>query len=148
MNISTGGEIFPVNEWFLDTSYIVALASPKDAFHEKAKALAGEIKSQKIRLVTTNGILLELGNALSAIRHRQGAVSLIEAMQADKRVGIVSISDSLLAEGVALFKGRTDKDWGLVDCISFVVMGQRNMGKALTADHHFQQAGFVPLLLA
>ena len=30
--------------------------------------------------------------------------------------------------------------------ISFLVMGQHGITEALTADHHFEQAGFVTLL--
>ena len=38
------------------------------------------------------------------------------------------------------------KEWGLTDCISFVVMADRGLTQALTADDHFTQAGFVALL--
>jgi predicted nucleic acid-binding protein len=37
-------------------------------------------------------------------------------------------------------------EWGLVDCISFIVMQNRGITDALTADIHFQQAGFRALL--
>jgi len=47
---------------------------------------------------------------------------------------------------ISLFKQRKDKEWGLVDCLSFIVMPNRGMTDALTADTHFQQAGFGPLL--
>jgi predicted nucleic acid-binding protein len=39
-----------------------------------------------------------------------------------------------------------DKPWGLTDCLSFIVMQERGITEALTADEHFRQAGFVPLL--
>lgn len=39
-----------------------------------------------------------------------------------------------------------DKDWSLTDCIFFVVMRQLGLTDALTADRHFQQAGFKALL--
>ena len=45
-----------------------------------------------------------------------------------------------------LFAERPDKDWSLTDCISFVVMQEQGICEALTADHHFEQAGFVALL--
>ncbi len=41
---------------------------------------------------------------------------------------------------------HTDKDWTLTDCISFVIMRERNVAEALTGDHHFEQAGFVAML--
>jgi hypothetical protein len=46
-----------------------------------------------------------------------------------------------------LCTSRRDKDWSLTDCISFVVMNAEGIGEALTADHHFEQAGFEALLL-
>jgi predicted nucleic acid-binding protein len=45
-----------------------------------------------------------------------------------------------------LYGQRADKSWSLTDCISFAVMEARGIRQALTADHHFTQAGFVALL--
>jgi uncharacterized protein len=39
-----------------------------------------------------------------------------------------------------------DKEWGLTDCVSFVVMQERKLTHALTTDRHFSQAGFADLL--
>jgi len=49
---------------------------------------------------------------------------------------------------VRLFESRPDKDWSLTDCLSFMVMAERQLPKALTSDRHFVQAGFEALLLA
>lgn len=49
--------------------------------------------------------------------------------------------------GLDLYMSRTDKGWSLTDCISFVVMEQWKIADALTADHHFQQAGYRALML-
>jgi hypothetical protein len=34
----------------------------------------------------------------------------------------------------------------MTDCISFVVMNEAGLTEALTADHHFEQAGFTILM--
>jgi len=52
----------------------------------------------------------------------------------------------LFADGFGLYQGRPDKEWGLVDCVTFVVMKKRGITEALTADEHFEQAGFQALL--
>jgi uncharacterized protein len=39
-----------------------------------------------------------------------------------------------------------DKAWGLVDCISFIVMREAGVNQALTFDQHFVQAGFQALM--
>jgi hypothetical protein len=53
-----------------------------------------------------------------------------------------------LNRALDFYEKRHDKEWGLTDCISFVVMADANIKVALTGDHHFEQAGFVPLLAA
>jgi predicted nucleic acid-binding protein len=52
----------------------------------------------------------------------------------------------MLDEGISLFESRPDKRWGLTDCISFEVMTVQGAVDALSADHHFEQAGFRALL--
>ncbi len=47
---------------------------------------------------------------------------------------------------MALYRGHQDKQWGLVDCISFVVMRERGIRDALTFAQHLTQAGFNALM--
>jgi len=127
-------------EVFLDTAYAIALANAKDQFHQKAVQLAKQLRTEKTKLVTTRAVLLEIGNALSGQQFRASAVQLLDALEADPNVGIVSLTDGLYIQAVALYRTRPDKEWGLVDCLSFVVMRERKIGSALTTDLHFQQA--------
>ena len=59
---------------------------------------------------------------------------------------VVTVSTQLLATALQLYQTRPDKDWGLIDCISFVVMQEQNLIDAVTADIHFVQAGYRALL--
>jgi predicted nucleic acid-binding protein len=73
-------------------------------------------------------------------------VQLVEALRADPACTIVPPSVALFDAGVSLYGERSDTDWTLTDCISFVVMHEYGITEALTGDRHFQQAGFTPLL--
>lgn len=131
---------------FLDTSYAIALSAPNDEHHLRALEIAERLEAEGARLITTRAVLLEIGNALSKARHRQAAIKLLDALEGDPHVEIVSIGDVLYRQAFELYRSRPDKEWGLVDCVSFVTMSERNMQDALTADDHFRQAGFRVLL--
>lgn len=133
-------------EVFLDTSFAIALSSQTDLNHLQAVELASQLELHKIRLVTIQAILLEIGNALSKQRYRIAAIQLLESLETDRNVEIVLLTNDLYRQAFNLFKQRQDKEWGLVDCISFIVMQERGITDALTADAHFQQAGFRALL--
>ncbi len=138
--------IDPRDEVFLDTSYALALSAPTDQLHGQALRLADELEAVQARLVTTRAVLLEIGNALSRQRYRAAAISLLQALEADPSVEVLPLSDALYGQALQLYCSRPDKEWGLIDCASFVVMSERGMTKALTADEHFQQCGFRALL--
>lgn len=137
----------PTNEFFLDTSYAIALASPKDAYHARAEALADQLEQNRTRLVTTRAVLLEIGGALARQRYRSASVTLLDSMERDSSIEIIPLSESLYARALQLYRDRLDKEWGLTDCISFLVMQDRGLTEALTTDDHFRQAGFRALLL-
>ena len=65
---------------------------------------------------------------------------------ADEGTTVLASDPQLFSLGAELFAQRSDKRWLLTDCISFVVMRQHGISEALTADHHFEQAGFSVLL--
>ena len=134
------------NEVFLDTGFTIALSVESDEHHERAVELAEQLEAEKTRLVTTRAILLETGNALSKERYRQAAVALLDALEEDSSVEIVPLSEELFAKAFELFRNRPDKEWGLVDCVSFIVMRERELTEALTPDKHYEQAGFRALL--
>ncbi len=136
-----------MSEMLLDSSFAIALSATSDQFHRKAVEISGRIEAQSIRLITTHAVLLEIGNALSRQRYRRAAIQLLTSLHADPSIVIVSLSASLYQRAFQLFEERSDKEWGMTDCLSFVVMEERSLHEALTADHHFREAGFRALLL-
>ena len=136
-----------MNKLFLDTAYLIALLSPTDKFHRKAAQLSEWIVSKNIYIVTTRAVLLEVGNALSKQPTRQIAVGVLHSFEQNEAGEIVPMSEGLYFKSFALFESRMDKEWGLVDCVSCVVMREQGITQVLTADRHFQQMGFWALLL-
>ncbi|MDJ0581559.1 PIN domain-containing protein [Crocosphaera sp.] len=133
-------------EKFLDTSYAIALSSPTDDYHKKAVVIAQKLKASKTLLITTRAIILEIGNALSKQKYRSKSIKLLSSLENDKMVIIIPLSETLYERAFQLYCQRKDKNWGIVDCISFIVMEDRKITEALTTDIHFQQAGFQALL--
>ena len=133
-------------EVFLDASYAIALSAPRDALHARAVAHARLLAANRTPIVTTRAVLLEIGNGLANRLRRAAAIQLLSSIETDKLIEIVPLSTDLYAKAVDLYRDRPDKDWGLVDCASFVVMSERGITEALTADEHFEQAGFRALL--
>jgi predicted nucleic acid-binding protein len=129
---------------FIDTSYVLALVNTADQYHEQARLRATTVEPP---FVTTEAVLVEIGNALSRARWRHLAIATLHDLRADPDIKVVPVNGELFDQAVALFSARADKEWGLTDCISFVVMEKRNLTHALTTDRHFEQAGYQNALL-
>jgi uncharacterized protein len=128
---------------FADTSLYVALANPADALHTEAGQVADTVHGE---VVTTDFVLVEAGNYFARSHNRPLFLNLMATLRADPRTRIVPANRALWERGLELFASRSDKDWSMTDCISFVVMRDEGITDALTSDHHFRQAGFTCLL--
>lgn len=135
----------PAIQIFVDTSFIVALVNERDQYHQRAVELVDQYDAQP--LVTTDSVLLEIANALSRA-YKAEAVQVIEDLLSSDNIEIVHLTPDLFDRAFELYKARQDKTWGLVDCISFVIMRSRNTLTAPTFDQHFVQAGFQAIPLA
>jgi uncharacterized protein len=128
---------------FIDTGYILALVNTADEHHERAAAVSRQVKPP---FLTTEAVLVEIGNALSRARWRALGYATILDLRADPDIEVVPVHAELFGRALSLYGARMDKEWGLTDCVSFVVMQERDLTQVLTADRHFGQAGFVDLL--
>jgi predicted nucleic acid-binding protein len=131
---------------FVDTVAWLALINTSDALHEPAQRVMAQLRTQPVRLTTTEFILLEVADALCAPPARGQTIRFIEGLRRLPLLEIIPVSERLFAEGWKLYCQRSDKSWGLTDCMSFAVMHERQLAQAFTSDHHFEQAGFTKLL--
>lgn len=130
---------------FWDTSAFLALLLVRDRWHKEALSVQRELVEARAYRLTTAAVLTEVANSLSAIQKRYLAQQLVESIEQSVLLGqteLIYIDRGLWRRGFELYRQRLDKSWGLTDCLSFIVMQERNIVDAFTADHHFTQAGF------
>lgn len=136
-----------MNEVFVDTSGWANAFVKTERYHTEASTLVKQWQQNNQHVVTTNYVLSELIVLLSSCGQQRSVVlNNIEAIRSADWVEIVHVDESLDKKAWQLLVNRLDKKWSLVDTVSFILMQERGMTEALTADHHFEQAGFVCLL--
>ena len=128
----------------IDTSFVVALVNSKDENHERALELSFDFNRKQT--IITDAVLLEIGNSLSRSFKKQ-SIEAIKGFFESRESEVVRLDEALFDKAFELYITHADKTWGLVDCISFVVMPENEITDALTSDRHFVQAGFRALLL-
>ena len=128
---------------FADTSYYIALVNPGDSEHAVAWNFGEHYRGQ---IRTTEYVLIEVGNWLCRSENRVVFAQLLRNLRNDTQTVILPSKTELFQRGVKLYLERSDKNWSLTDCLSFVVMRDEGIGEALTTDRHFEQAGFKAVL--
>ena len=99
-----------MSDVFVDTSFVVALVNKNDQYHGLAVELTERFNGQG--LVTTDAILLEIGNALSRNFKRE-AVEVIEHFLTSDDVKVIHLQPPLFRKAFDLYKSHSDKQWGI-----------------------------------
>ena len=127
---------------FADTLYWVASVNKRDQYHPRARSWAPRLD----RIMTTEAVLVETSASLAKPPLRSAWLILLERIRTKPKYHVTPFTAPLLARCWAMYATHRDKSWSLTDCLSFVVMADLGLTDALTADDHFRQAGFLPLL--
>jgi uncharacterized protein len=128
---------------FGDTYYFFGLLNRNDRSHQRCLAFA---RSYKGFIWTSEYVLTELLDGLALPPERKTAVEFVQFIRTDSRFRITSATSHLFETGIGFYASRPDKSWSLTDCVSFLIVNDEGITEALTADHHFEQAGFKALL--
>jgi predicted nucleic acid-binding protein len=104
---------------FVDTGYILAAINTADKYHKRAQTAAECVEPP---FLTTEAVLIEIGNALAKQRWRAFGAATLAKLRNSPDIQIVPLETTLLEEAIGLYSTRPDKEWGLTDCISFIVM--------------------------
>ena len=132
---------------FADAGYWIALLNPRDALHEKARQSSARL--ERTRVITSEVVLAEVLNAFASKGDllRRTACVLVDKIRSNPNAEIVPMTSNAFRQALERYRSRADKTWGLTDCASFLIMEEKGITEALSADRDFQQAGFKALLL-
>lgn len=130
---------------FVDTSGWAALAGRRERLNSQAAQVLASLSQRSAQLITTNWVLVELTALLTSPLRipKQQQFEFVAAVRDDRAVNVIKIDSQIESASWSLGHARPDKHWTLVDGSNFVVMERHGIREALTADHHFEQAGFV-----
>ena len=129
----------------IDAGFLIALTDPRDTLHGLSRRWVRAVVNQPLLL--TSFVELEVINHFSSHPEARRRVhDVLERLRQTLRIHDVVVDGPLADAGKRLHRERPDQKWSLTDCVSFVVMQQRELSEALAYDRHFEQAGYVPLL--
>ena len=127
---------------FVDSSFWIAEAMPRDGRHTAAAALARALSAE--RSITSN---LIVGETWTFLRRRVGhrfAMSWLDTARS-KRLGIERIDPALDSEAWEWLRAHDERPYSFVDATSFALMRKLRVTEALAFDGDFAAAGFVEL---
>lgn len=129
---------------FVDSSAIYATVGRRDPNHSRARILDQALRQSDVELITTNFIVAE---AHALILGRMNRTIALETLRRIDQGGLSVIrieeEDELAAR--LIVERYTDKNFSLVDAMSFVVMDALGLRTAFAFDVNFRQYGFATL---
>jgi predicted nucleic acid-binding protein len=132
-------------EVLFDTSGFFALMDQRDPAHGRAIAWLRAQRDQT-RPITTEWILGETCTLLVARKHPHLIGSFLDYIGRSEALLTINPDEMLLASAKGFIRRQAEQGYSFVDCLSFCVMKERRITRALTADEHFRKAGFHALL--
>ena len=131
---------------FMDSAGFFALWDAGDGHHGAAVRLQEELTRKHRRFVTTDYVVDETVTLLLMRHSHDAAADFLDSMERSEALRLEWIGPERFQAASALFRKHADKEWSFTDCASFATMRELRVRDAFTTDHHFKQAGFVPLL--
>ena len=129
----------------LDTSGLLCFFDIRDHRYQQA---VGFVESADV-IITHAYVLAEFVPLCQTCGlNRSQALDFAADLFDNRLVEIVWVEEFLHRAAHALLQARLDKTYSLCDAVSFILMRERGITDALTTDKHFEQEGFVRLLLS
>ncbi len=127
---------------FVDTSFLIALTSRRDARHDDAVALWRKDNSA---VVTSNHVL---GETWTFARRRGGhaaALATVDAFRHSPRATVMRTEHSVERDAWEWLSRHDEREYSFVDATSFALMRRQRWTEAYAFDGDFNAAGFVEI---
>jgi len=116
---------------FLNTGYLIVLEASDDQNHAAARRHWRAFSGHLPPLLTTSLVFAEVVTFFNTRGRHAKAVELGNMLLESPAVELVHVDESLLLRAWDWFQQYADKSFSLADCVSFVVMRQRGVERAL-----------------
>lgn len=131
--------------YFLDTSYILALEIANDQNHHLALQHWQKLKSLSPFLVTTSYVFDEVVTFLNSRNFHSKAVNVGNQLLYSREIQFIQVEQDLFTQAWEYLQKYDDKSYSFTDCISFLIMQKFKLTNVVTFDNHFSQARFQKL---
>ena len=111
---------------FVDTGAWISLLWKQDTLYQHTRDHLQKLRKENRSLVTTSAVLLEVLDGLASHKLRYLSPIFRHQLMAFP-LSIVYVNEELFQRGWDFYEARSDKDWSLTDCLSFVVMQERGI---------------------
>ena len=128
---------------FVDSSFWVGLAFPRDDRHADARNLVRRYADAS--LVTSNYVR---GEGWTVLRRRAGhrvAVAFLERLETTPRLRVLAVPEEIERDALRWLRPQDERPYSFVDATSFALMRTLRISEALAFDEDFSAAGFVEL---
>jgi uncharacterized protein len=132
---------------FMDTAGFFALWDAADVHHASAVRLQRDLIRKRRHFFVTDYVVDETVTLLLVRHSHAAAVDFLNTIEHSEVLQFEWINPERFEAAGALFSKHTDKEWSFTDCVSMIIMRELRIRQIFSTDHHFKQAGFVPLLL-
>ncbi len=131
---------------FVDTGGFLALWDSADEHHTRAVELHAQLIGDRRTFLTSDYVVDETLTLLRLRHSHAAATDFLDTVERSQVMQLEWIGSDRFYTAATLFRKYADKEWSFTDCVSFALMRELRIRDAFTTDHHFRQAGFVPLL--
>lgn len=129
---------------FVDTSAYYALTDSNETSHAAAQAVVQQLAHESTELYTTNFVIAETHTLILNRLGRDTAERVLDRLYASA-TKIIRATEGDERRAREIVHQYHDKEFSLIDAISFAVMERIHLNQTFTFDQHFAQFGFTLL---